>query len=656
MSHEVYRWQTRPMLQPRPTYPALLGACYALTACALVAAAAFVAQQLVAHGAPGDAHRRQTMLLAPLVGVNDTCIEQAPGAANPAQEGPESLALACGGAQGSAAPLIESTLGQLLPAGAPHEKPAPFTLGYTLAVPLLTLFERGPLGWEIDRERVERVTRTLSLSKRPAVLYLFSTHFAAATPLEPELAKEPDNLAQTRDGPLATGTYYGAPLYNWSVARTDNPLTARREEALQAVLHAVCQLPREARARVQAITVLGETHQLFPDFEAGMGFAGPYRITDYSAQSEQNFRAYLQQEFGTVALLNRTLGSGYAAFDDIAPPSRDIRTEPLTRYTEHIDAFAHGMLPIAGWAYVPPSAPGRAATGTTRSTAPWVHVYRNGVFMGKTRADRGRQDVASALPQLQQANTGWRWDMDFRQMAPGLHRIDVFLEQRAGELTSLGSRQIAIMDARQQTPVLQPQQTLPASVPMRPGVRAHLDQPAEQSSYYFNPLVPYWHAFRNQQVAAYLEHFSQQIGRSCLAEVPRYTHQIVPFSNPGWDSNKFAIDQSLHKRGSLKLGVSLYGDAAYGARFAAWLRSTGHHTYGITEFHPLRAMNQRQLRTVLDTHAADGAQFLSFFLEPRWQGALVPRAAHNPFSLDPDNPEFGSDVLYRSMQQILRQH
>ena len=186
-------------------------------------------------------------------------------------------------------------------------------------------------------------------------------------------------------------------------------------------------------------------------------------------------------------------------------------------------------------------------------------------------------------------------------------------------------------------------------------VRAHMDQPVEQASYYFNPLVPFWHAFRNQQVAVYLEHFSQQIGRSCLADVLRYTHQIVPFSNPGWDSNKFAIDKSLETQTSLRLGVSLYGDAAYGARFPAWLRSTGHRSFGVTEFHPLRAMDAKRLRGVLDRHAADGAQFLSFFLETRWQGDLVSRTAHNPFSFDPDNPEFGSDVLYRSMQQVLQQ-
>ena len=59
------------------------------------------------------------------------------------------------------------------------------------------------------------------------------------------------------------------------------------------------------------------------------------------------------------------------------------------------------------------------------------------------------------------------------------------------------------------------------------------------------------------------------------------------------------------------------------------------------------------LAQVFDTHAQQGAEFLSFFLEPEWEGERVPRS-HNIFSFDPLNPQFGSDVLYRSTQEALR--
>ena len=352
----------------------------------------------------------------------------------------------------------------------------------------------------------------------------------------------------------------------------------------------------------------------------------------------------LAHEFVHIAKLNRVLGSDYASFGEVLPPARDIRTEPLKRFTEHIDSFAHGSLPIAGWAHVPQASANAPA---------WVHVYRNGMFIGKTPVSQGRQDVLAARPELGDANTGWRLDMDFRRLPTGLHRIDVFLEPRPGQLTHLGTRQIALMDRQQQTPVLQPQRPLPDSTPADAALAAHIDLPAEQSSYYYNPLVPLWHAYRGQQVVDYLQFFDGVVNRSCLAGTPHYTHQIVPFANPGWDANKFAIQASLRPQGSLRLGVSLYGDATYGKAFSRWLDRSGHRVYGVTEFHPLKALDAPTLQDVLARHAAQGAAFVSFFLEPRWQGQRVERA-HNIFSFDPENAQFGSDRLYQAARQSLQ--
>jgi len=53
---------------------------------------------------------------------------------------------------------------------------------------------------------------------------------------------------------------------------------------------------------------------------------------------------------------------------------------------------------------------------------------------------------------------------------------------------------------------------------------------------------------------------------------------------------------------------------------------------------------------VLDAHANQGAEFVSFFLEPRWKGKLIPRP-HNIFSFDPANPKFGSDRLYEAVRE-----
>lgn len=614
----------------------------AVAACAALAAGAGGLALLAKHHSTPPKHTGP-MLLAPMFGTFDTCIATptatpSAGAGNAATA--RTLAETCTGPNGSAAALVESTLSALQP---PERAQGPYPLGYTLAVPLLQLFRATEQGWALDTERIQRLARTVRDTQRPLILYLFSTHFATDAPLEKALATDPANLAQTRDGPMPTSQYYGAPLYNWTLARTDTPLSAYRVQATQALLTEMCRLPAQDIAKIRGVTLLGELHHLFPDFESGMGFGGSYRVTDYSPASVAGFQQFLRQEFQHIDRLNRRLGANYATFTEVQPPSRDIRTEPLQRYTEHIDSFAHGSLPIAGWAFAPRPAGAPPA---------WVHVYRNGTFIGKTPVNKGRQDVLQAKPELGDANTGWRLDMDFKRLPVGLHRIDVFLEARPGRLQALGTRRIAIMDDRQRPPAPLAQQALPASAPPDAALQAHIDWPAEQSSYYYNPLVPLWHSFRGQQVVDYLQFFQGVVKQSCLAGTPHYTHQIIPFTNPSWDENKFAIQASLRALPGMRLGVSLYGDATYGTAFSQWYASTGHPGYGVTEFHPLKAMNAPALQHTLNQHAARGAQFLSFFLEPHWQGQLVARDA-NMFSLSPENAPFGSAQLYQSAQRLL---
>ena len=622
-----------------PTPPHNAPLLVTLAACAVLAAGAVgvVRWQSAFPSAPHGQRTAGPLLLAPMMGLIDTCVLEPSATAAPR---PAGLAASCTGPEGSAAALLESTLAPLQPQGSAAKA---YTLGYTLPVPLLQLFRQSADGWAIDQDTVGRLVRTVRDTERPLILYLFSTHFATDAPLEKELAQNPANLAYTRDGPLATSSYYGAPLYNWSLARTDTELTERRVQATQAVLAEMCRLPTKDIAKIKGVTLLGELHHLFPDFESGMGFEAPYRVTDYSPTSVAGFQQFLQQQFTEIEQLNHVLGADYAAFDAVQPPSRDIRTEPLQRFTEHIDAFAHGSLPISGWAYVPL---------TQSAHQPLVHVYRNGVFVGKTPVNQGRQDVLAAKPEFGDANTGWRLDMDFRQLPPGQYRIDAFLEAAPKRLTPLGTRHIALMGRDQSAPQPLPQKSLPASAPANMELQAHIDLPAEQSAYYYNPLVPLWHRFRQQQVVAYLAFFNGVVNQSCLADTPHYTHQIIPFTNPSWDANKYAIEASLQPMKNIKLGVSLYGDATYGEVFSHWYDKSHHAGYGVTEFHPLKAMDATAVQQMLGQHKQRGAEFVSFFLEPHWQGVLLERG-YNAFSLDPQNAQFGSAALYQSVQKIL---
>ncbi len=182
-------------------------------------------------------------------------------------------------------------------------KSAHYDLGYTLNVPLLQLFKERDGDWVIDKELLGRVVRTVRDTDRPAILYLFSTHFGQNAPIEAALAADPANLGWTPQGPLPKDSYYGSAIYNWSLNKR-TAITARRVQAAQAVLREICKLAPSDVRKIRAITLLGEVHQLFPNFQSGMGFAPPYLVTDYSDTSKAAFRKFLEEYFGTVARLN----------------------------------------------------------------------------------------------------------------------------------------------------------------------------------------------------------------------------------------------------------------------------------------------------------------------------------------------------------------
>lgn len=576
------------------------------------------------------------LLLAPMMNLTDPCVM--PRTASPLQ----AIAPGCDGPQGSAAGLVESTLAKSFRADTSLK--APYELGYTLQIPLLRLFDKSADGWAVNQEAVQRYARTLRDSSRPVILYLFSTHFGVEAPIEQALAQNPSNFAETPEGPLPVDKYYTLKIYPWSVARFDNDITLRRTQGIEAVLQELCRLEPSHWEKIRGITLLGEMHHMFPGFETGMGFAPPYLVSDYSQASQDGFRVFLAQRFGDIKALNTSVAADYSDFSEVAPPSRDIRTQPLRRIQEHMDSYAHGSLPVSGWAKVQGSA-----------DPAWVRIYRNGEMIGRVRANLGRQDVATAIPEFGTADVGWRFDMDFVALPSGEHRLDVFLEETPDRLVHLGTRHVVTHSATPISPAPAPLKPLPAFVAPSANTRAHIDTPNDQSAYYFNPLASLWHEFRNQQVRLYLEHFSRQVKQSCLKSVPTYVHQIMPMTNPSWDAGKFDVDASLNTSSLIKPGVSLYGGPTYGITFFDWLKKTHTKQYGITEFHPLRAMTTQEIHHVFMEHRKRGAKFLSFFLEPDWIGKPNEQAG-NIFSIDEKNPYFGSDKLHKSLQKLEKEN
>jgi hypothetical protein len=581
--------------------------------------------------------RRPPLLLAPMIGGLEPCLFEASlsdAAGLPPGGAP------CETGEHSAAKRVEATLKRFGPVLSTNGK---YEMGYTLNAPLLRFLRlRGP-EWELDLPAIQNLVRTIREVERPVILYLFSNHFGVGAPIEEVLAGDPANLLKTAQGPMGKDKYYSVDIYPWSFATTRNEITRQREKVVHAILDEMCKLPQEQLAKVRGVTLLGELHHMFPNFEGGMGFSGRYLVSDYSPGSIAEFRKFLASRFISLSALNQALDADFARLEDVSAPSKNIRNEPLNKFSEHIDSFAHGELPISGWAIVP----GRASKEPL-----WIRVYRNGEFVARVPVSYARQDVLHAYPAFNTADVGWIYNLDYTKLPRGMHLISVYLEQEREPLVHLASRRIAIMDKHQIAPAAMELTAEPPSVKPDASVRFHVDYPADLSSYYFNPLVVLWHEFRSTQVRDYLAHFQSLVERSCLAPRGIFAHQILPFSNPGWDSGKFAVGSDLGIPAKLGLGVSLYGEASYGHSFFDWLDASQRTEYGVTEFHPLRALDSGSLSKVLARHRQSGARFVSFFAEPALQNSADAKVA-NIFSFDPKNRNFGSDALAESIKKIM---
>lgn len=584
----------------------------------------------------------EKLILAPMIGGLDLCLfnDKARIQAMPASRF-KTLCLDETIESTGTAKIIRASLDNISPR-TDHQR---YKLGYTLNVPLLKLFEKKNNLFVLNEKYLTDLVRTIEQVNRPVVIYLFSNHFETGSELEPVLAQDPGNLLEIRSGVLEKYKYYGINIYPWNFTRLDNGISTVRQEAIAALVGQLCKAPASVQANVVGLTILGELHHLFPDFQGGMGYAGDYLVTDYSDVSVAGFRRFLQLRFEGIHALNQHLSSAFRSFEDIFPPSKDIRKERLNHFFEHIDGYAQGSFPVAGWLKRP----------THEADASSLSVYVDGVRTGQARMGLSRQDVFEAHPEFGTADVGWRYEVDYARLLPGLHQLDVFLERKGQPMMRLASRQFAVMARDQRPPQMVDQAALPPWVAPDDSTRFNIDLPKDKASYFFNPLAVLWHAFRGQQVGQYLAHFGHVAAGQCIEGARVFSHQIVPFANPDWDQSKYATDEGLSVPPTLRLGVSLYGEASYGDSFNQWFKATGRSGYGVTEFHPLQPMTSPMLDQLLSTHKHNGAIFLSFFIDA-FGLSDDPSYMKNPFSFDPHNSQSGSIDLYAAVRDVLKKH
>jgi len=546
------------------------------------------------------------------------------------------------------APVLIRLLDALEPSGPAGQ----VQLGYAMGIPLLALYQKTDSGWVIDETMIDDYLNIITQVPRPMVLFFLANHFDSYGPLVQELGQDPDNLMQLADGKSLELNYFGYSVMPWTLSSDlDIAVNHYRFAALEHVARKIQALPRKVRKRIIAYTLAGELHHLFPDFAGGMGVWNNIKVTDYSLRSIADFRQWLQAKYQNIAQLNAQTGLDYPNFDAIPAPGKDIRHQRLESFGEHYDAWADGMLPIAGWLWDP------------QQTIERLDVYLDGEMHASMPRGFNRLDVYRALEEVTDPNIGFRYDLDFSRLSLGMHMVQVVAEAQ-GQQYQVGQAEFTLIARDQSSPSSQRAnslQALDSLESLQPqGVRAWLDMPTNGQDLYYNPLAREWNAWRRQQVYDFLQAFHTHARRVGLPAKKLYSHQIIAEVNSSWNHQLMASADTLDAAAPWKPGLNLYGGAVNSYWLRRWMRQRGVPSgYGVPEFHPQQWKHSGIHLAALQAHYAAGARFIAPYYLPtsdvRFKDQRKTGDEVNRMELAPDNPKDGSDQFYRAITEFVRQ-
>lgn len=519
-------------------------------------------------------------------------------------------------------------------------------LGYTATIPLLGLYQKFDGAFVLDGNKIEAYMELFTRTARPVVIYLVANHFDARGPLPDALAADKNNMMQLADGSVPASRYFGNKVLPYTLL-TDDDLDVNRYrfDAADYVLRRIAALPAEVRQRIVAVTLAGEVHQMFPDFENGMGAFDRAQVTDHHPRSVAAFRRWLEQKYGHIDTFNAANGFDYPNFESVPAPGKDIRRDAMQSFGEHYDGFAHGTLPVEGWLWDP----GRRVDR--------LELFVDGERIGDIPRGFNRLDVYRTLEEITDPNVGFRVDLSFARMPVGHHLGQV--------IVTIGSQRYLLRNfdfhivGRDQAA----ERDTPTSrlIWLRPfaelgDVRGWVDRPREGQDVYFNPLAHDWNDFRARQVVQFIAKFYAIARQAGIPQDKLYSHQIVPEVNSSWNAKLFGVDQSLRFGLPWRSGLNMYGGAADSDWIRAFIADRSLIGYGVPEFNPQQWKRPGVHADAIRSHRRGGARFVSpYYLSITSKPELTGRETLNRLEIRPDNPVEGSAAFYDAIRDAAAQ-
>ena len=515
-------------------------------------------------------------------------------------------------------------------------------IGYTYGISLFSLFKKMSTGWEIDTQKIGAIFITIKKVNRPVILYLMMNHFDTYNNITKSLVKDQQNLMLTQDNVPPVDRYFQTSIFPFTLLTDDSiPVNRYRFNALKAVLNKFKAQPDQIKELVHGITLGGEIHQLFPDFKDGTGKFDNIKITDYSPGSIKEFQNWLKTRYTTIATLNGLLKTHFKNWPDIDAPRKNIRTQILNNFTEHLDSYAHGIVPVFGWLW-----------DKEGSQIKQIKIYIDGKFKDNAERYLNRLDVYQAIEDVSTPNVGFHYNLDFSDIKPGIHELLITVTTEKDEF-ELSRQEIVFVDNKQAAPekISFKKITFSSAKDLR-NIRYWIDHPKSLQDFYYNPLAKEWFKYREYQVENFITKLWQIASETGVNQNLLYSHQIPTAMNGSWNTVLFATGKTLQKESVYLPGLTLYGGSTNSPAIKSLFPVTDNRLYGVPEFHPQQNKSFRASYDSLIYHYVNNAAFITPYFISFINVETEKDAEHQKFHISPNNQQYGSDHLYNAIIKL----
>jgi hypothetical protein len=259
------------------------------------------------------------------------------------------------------------------------------------------------------------------------------------------------------------------------------------------------------------------------------------------------------------------------------------------------------------------------------------------------------------VPAITDPNIGFRLNLDYRNLEPGVHTLEVLIRANEQLSIQLAKRSILIVDRRLSTPPrIAYVDTNAQPLSTDPSLSGCLDGPSDFQSACYNPLSQLWLEYRNQVVRNYIELFAEIARESGIPKEKIFSHQYSPRLYGTCNGDLVATDGSQQPSALYNQGATLYGGSAFGTAFIAMKQQFGWDRYGVNEMHPIVKLTSDEYLSLFDMHRKNGAVFVAPFYismlpsRPKSGGDL------DRFRIAPDSQRLGSNLYWQSIIDVMK--